>query len=362
MAAARGRAADALAAILFEEPYRFEFFQAVRLLERLLPEREPVGRSGGAPSAEVVRFRTHASLVFPASQIHSIAGRGARAAGEEDGGGAAPDAGDGQPEMVVNFMGLTGPSGTLPTHYTELLIERAGTRHKDTAFWEFLDLFNHRLISLFYRAWEKYRFHVAYERGDRDGLTEYLFDLVGLGTRGLRGRLGAPRDDEGLLYYAGLVAQRPRSAGALAALLGDSYGVPVAVEQFVGQWLALDEESLTRLGAANSELGVSFTAGSRFWDSQSKFRLRFGPLTLREFLFFLPTGAALGAMSKTTRLLVGLEFDFDVELRLRADEVPEWRLGAPSAAGPRLGWTSWLKTKELDGDDPDPRLVLPVRE
>lgn len=359
MGAAGGRAVDALAAILFAEPYRFEFFQAVRLLERLLPEREPVGKSGGSPAGEVVRFRTHASLVFPASQIHSLAAAGARGGEGEDGEGApVPEAADGQPEMVVNFMGLTGPSGTLPSHYTELLVERA--RYKDTAYWEFLDLFSHRLISLFYRAWEKYRFHVAYERGDRDRFTEYLFDIIGLGTRGLKGRLGG-QNDEGLLFYGGLVAQRPHSAAALAALLGDSHGVPAKVEQFAGQWLALEAESLTRLGAANSRLGVDLLAGSRVWDCQSKFRLSFGPLTLEEFMRFLPVGPALGPVVKTTRLLVGLEFDFDVELCLRADEVPEWRLGADAGAGPRLGWTSWLKTLEFVGDA-DARVVLPVRE
>lgn len=361
MGAEGGRTVDAVAETLFEEPYRFEFFQAVRLLERLFPEREPVGRSGGAPSAEVVRFRTRASLEFPASQIHSLASErtngGGGGDGDDDDDGASLDVTDKPPEMFVNFMGLTGPSGTLPHHYTELLAERA--RYKDTAYWEFLDIFNHRLISLFYRAWEKYRFHVAYERGDRDRFTEYLFDVVGLGTRGLRRRLGF--EDEGLLFYGGLIAQRPRSASAIAAILGDYYGVPVRVKQFAGQWLALEPDSLTRLGSANSDFGINTVAGTRVWDSQSKFRLDFGPLKLREFVMLLPVGTALDSVVKMTRLLVGLEFDFDVELRLRAEEVPEWRLGAASDAGPMLGWTSWLKTRERAPGD-DPRVVLPVRE
>ncbi|HEX8558031.1 MAG TPA: type VI secretion system baseplate subunit TssG [Pyrinomonadaceae bacterium] len=347
---------DALDEILFEEPYRFEFFQAVRLLERLFPEREPVGRSGGAPAAEVVRFRTRASLEFPASQIHALdEGRAPADDDAEAAGGGARD--EERPQMFVNFMGLTGPSGTLPAHYTELLAERA--RYKDTAYWEFLDIFNHRLISLFYRAWEKYRFHIAYERGAGERLTEYLFDLVGLGTPGLRGRSGVP--DEGLLFYGGLIAQRPRSAAAVSAVLGDHFGVPVRVEQFAGHWLALDDASLTRLGEANSELGVDAVVGSRVWDSQSKFRLSFGPLGLREFLRFLPDGAALGAAAKVTRLLVGLEFDFDVELRLRAAEVPECRLASGGAGGPMLGWTSWLKTRDF-AEGQDPRVVLPVKE
>lgn len=354
MAAEGGRANDALAEILFDEPYLFEFFQAVRLLERMYPERAPVGRSGGAPAAEVVRFRTRASLEFPASQIHDLEGE------HPDDDDADDRDGDDRkrrerPEMFVNFMGLTGPSGTLPHHYTELLVERA--RYKDTAYWEFLDIFNHRLISLFYRAWEKYRFHVAYERGEEVGFTGHLLDVLGLGTRGLQHRLGVP--DEGLLFYGGLIAQRPRSASAIAAILGDYFGVLVKVEQFTLQWLALEEESLTRLGAANSSLGIDTIAGTRVSDNQSKFRLAFGPLTFKEFLMFLPGKTALDFIVRLTRWLVGMEFDFDVKLKLRADEVPDAPLGFDEGASPMLGWTSWLKTKDFDDGA---RVLLPVRE
>ncbi|HEV7859648.1 MAG TPA: type VI secretion system baseplate subunit TssG [Pyrinomonadaceae bacterium] len=350
MAAEDGRASDALAEILFDEPYLFEFFQAVRLLERMYPERVPVGRSGSAPAAEVVRFRTRASLEFPASQIHALE----REEPEPEEANGTDIIEREQPLMFVNFMGMTGPLGTLPHHYTELLVERA--RYKDTAYWEFLDIFNHRLISLFYRAWEKYRFHVAYERGEDDSFTEHLLDLIGLGTRGLRGRLGVP--DEGMLFYGGLIAQRPRSASAIAAILSDYFGILVKVKQFAMQWLALDEGNLTKLGAANSDLGVDTIVGTRVQDHQSKFRLLLGPLKFREFLRFLPGQSAQGSFTSLTRWLVGLELDFDVQLHLRADEVPECSLGF-GETGPMLGWTSWLKTKDFtDG----PRVVLPVRE
>lgn len=364
-----------LAETLLDEPYRFEFFQAVRLLERMFPERVPVGRSGGAPAGEVVRFRTRASLEFPASEIHAIEREPIDESDEADQSSALNEQ---PPEMFVNFMGLTGPLGTLPSHYTELLIERA--RYKDTAYWEFLDIFNHRLISLFYRAWEKYRFHVAYERGEQDHFTEHLLDVIGLGTRGLQDRLSVPDEesasashtmplsrgrqrrrgvpDEALLFYGGLIAQRPRSASAIAAILGDYFGVPVHVEQFTLQWLALDEGSLTRLGSANSDLGVDTIVGTRVEDYQTKFRLAIGPLKLKEFLRLLPVEPTLGFVNKLTRWLVGLEFDFDVALQLRAEEVPECRLNS-GETGSRLGWTSWLKTQEFTVP---PLVLLPVRE
>lgn len=348
---------------LFDEAFRFDFFQAVRLLERLRPERTPVGRGETLPNTEVVRFRTRTSLDFPASQIHRITDRDVKPESHDD---TEPDARprqaarrllsrhDAPPpaEMLVAFMGLTGPLGTLPTHYTELLQERL--RYKDTALWEFLDLFNHRIISLFYRAWEKYRFHIAYERGG-DPVTEHLFDIIGLGTDGLQNRLGIP--DEALLFYSGNISARPRAAVHVASILTDYFGVPAKVEQFTGQWLPLDDDALTRLGTANSELGETTVIGSRVWDAQSKFRLSFGALTFRDFKRFLPTSAAFAPVGKMTRLLVGMEFDFDLELILRRDEVPEMRLGGDDA---RLGWTSWLKTKEFVGDDP--RVVFGVSE
>lgn len=344
MAAASGRTDAPLASVLSEEAYRFDFFQAVRLLERIHRDRASIGRAGTDPARETVRFRTRASLEFPPSQIHSITQNNGAARDA-----SAPDADDAQPQMTVSFMGLTGPLGLLPHYYTELLMERA--RYKDAALWEFLDLFNHRLISLFYRAWEKHRFPVAYERGAEDRFTEYLFDIVGMGTRGLRGaQLGFP--DEGLLLYGGLIAQRPHSASALKNILGDYFGVPARIAQFSGQWLKLDEENLSRLGTANNQLGLNTVAGARIWNDQSKFRVELGPLRLREFIAFLPVGAGYKPSTELTKFFVGMEFDFDVQLVLKKEEVPPLKLTtAGGDAYPMLGWTTWLKTRPFTADD-----------
>lgn len=330
--ASEGRGSDrAVADVLFDEAYSFEFFQAVRLLERIHPGRSLVGRSS-EPAREVARFRTRASLSFPASEVHAIT---------RDGDGERP------PQMMVTFMGLTGPSGLLPSPYTELLIERL--RYKDTALWEFLDIFNHRMISHFYRAWEKYRLPVGYERGEDDRFRDYLFCLIGMGTRGLRGRLSLP--DDGLLYYGGLLAQRPHSASAIEAALSDYLNAPVRANQFAGQWLKLDDAARSRLGAANNSLGVNTVAGSRVWDSQSKFRLQFGPLSLKEFTALLPAGPAFQPAAGIARLMAGMEFDFDAQLILKAEEVPACRLAAGAQPAPRLGWTTWLKTRDFVEDD-----------
>lgn len=332
---------NSLAEVLFQEPYRFDFFQAVRLLERVGRERRPVGRQS-EPSREVARFRSLVSLAFPASQIHHL-----EPAGEESGQ---------PPQMTVAFMGATGPAGVLPHHYTELLVER--NRYKDTALREFLDLFNHRMISLFYRAWEKYHFPVAFERGDDDQFTQYLFGLIGMGTPGLRNRQSF--DDEALIFYGGLFGQRPHSSSAVEAILGDYFDAPAHIEQFAGQWLKLDEADQTRLGSANSELGFSTVAGSRVWDTQSKFRVRMGPLSFDKFAAFLPVGSAFKPASEFVRLLTGMEFDFDVQLTLKAKEVPPCVLTTHARRKPRLGWTTWLKTSEFTEDDSQVVLSVPA--
>jgi type VI secretion system protein ImpH len=315
---------------LLDEAYRFEFFQAVRLIERMEREREPVG-AGGPPAREVVRFRTRASLGFPASQIHEV-----RQGPRED----LPL------EMVVAFMGLTGPLGLLPHAYTQLVMDRL--RAQDATLSDFLDLFNHRLISFFFRAWEKYRFPVAYEKNRRDPFTEYLFDLIGMGTPGLKGRTSVP--DEGLLLYAGLIGQQPHSAVALEGILQDYFGVPVEIRQFQGQWVFLEPEYRTFLGSANSGLGDSAICGERVFTEYSKFRVRLGPLAFSRYTSFLPTGGSHLPLTDLTRFLVNRELDFDIQLVLKKEEVPACRLSSTGPAPPMLGWTTWLKTQQLAED------------
>jgi type VI secretion system protein ImpH len=355
----RGGEPGSLAERLFTDGPSFDFFQAVRLLERLEPRRRPVGHEG-PPEAEVVRFRAHLALAFPPSSVYDI----------EPPTPALP-----VPAMTVAFLGLTGPSGVLPQHYTDLLLQlhRTAKGPERHALRDWLDLFNHRLISLFYRAWEKYRFHLAYERGEYlrgepDAFTHCLFSIIGLGTPALRQRLrvvcrergerpaAAERvlarvEDLSLIYFGGLLAQRPRNAANLEALLADYFGHPVRVVQFRGQWLRLEPDSQSRLGPAggNNRLGHDCVAGERVWDVQSKVRVRLGPLGYADFIAFLPDRSptpgrkAFFLLVHLVRLYVGPALDFDVQLVLKADEVPPCRLDAEAAGpGPRLGWNTWL--------------------
>ncbi len=336
MAAPGRRAGSSLEEALFDRGCEFDFFQAVRLLARLAPHRSPVGNSG-RPAGETARFGAELTTAFPPSAVHEVLP-------PEDGG---------PPRVTVAFLGLTGTQGVLPLFYTERMIARKMAR--DTAMAAFFDIFNHRFVSLFYRAWEKHRpaelYELAAVRGRRpDPFTQYLFDLIGMGTTGLRDRMRGP--DEGLLFYAGLIAQRPRSASALRGLLKDYFSVPVEIEQCIGSWYDLEEPDRCYLSPEleRNQLGEGAFLGDQIWNQQARFRIRVGPLGFDRFRDFLPDGEALGRLRELTRFMTGQGMVFEVQVVLRAGEVPPCRLDDGGLDAPRLGWTGWLKTGEFAAD------------
>lgn len=336
---------------LRDGPHGFRFFAAVRALERLRPDREPVGGFVD-PDDEVARFGVPASLAFPASEIQELE------LGEDDD--------DAPARMQVNFMGLTGPSGLLPYAYTQLLIERE--RERDTAAIAFFDIFHHRIISLFYRAWEKHRFDVRYERSARtapppgerwrsDPLTEHLLDLAGVGPE-----LGAGTDRTRrypLAWYMGLLAPQQRPAVALEQMLCDYFGVPAKVEQFIGGWYTVARHDRCELddGTPSSRLGLGALVGDEIFDAQSRVRIRLGPLTREQYDAFLPDGSAFAALRRLAKLFSHDQFEFELQLVLKQEEVPGVRLGTPPSEQ-RLGWTTWAVSRPRREDADETVLVL----
>lgn len=325
---------------LFAEPQRFDFFHAVHLLERIFPERAPVGEFAD-PGDEVVRFRTATAVSFPTTEIQ----------------GLEPTSVGQPPRMIVNFLGLTGPQGVLPLAYSLYIAERV--RAGDRALKDFLGIFDHRLISLFFRAWEKSHVGVAFDRGaeQRDWFTRHLQALIGIETGGLQERL--PLSDQSLLYYAGLLALPTRPAAALEQLLTDFFGVTAEVEQFVGAWYPLERATQSELGdetSASSQLGFGAVAGHEIWDQQSRVRVRLGPLTRAQYDRFLPGGAAYEPLTALCRFFANDQIDFQIQLILARDEVPACQLG--SDAPLPLSWCTWLRTSALQRDPDDTVLSI----
>ncbi|APZ92332.1 type VI secretion system baseplate subunit TssG [Fuerstiella marisgermanici] len=366
MAGSGGRPVPDLIQDLLNSPQDFDFFQAVRIIELYVAEGSEqtlTGQIGGdrGPQSEPVAFKALPSLSFPPGQIAALAPRDRKDR-------AALRSGDATEvplplDMTVSFMGLTGPNGVLPSHYTTLLIERSHARYKDHTLREFFDLFNHRSVSLFYRAWEKYHFPYSYERSQQSGeyeddlFTRCLFSLAGLEIPGLRHRFLF--DDQTMVFYGGLFSQRCRNASGLEQIVEHYFQVEAEVIQFCGQWLYLPEDTQSSMPSKqhrdglNLELGQSAVVGSRVWDVQSRVRIRLGPLTLDEFYEFLPGGQHLECLSEIIRFYLGLELDFDVQLVLRKEDVPPCELSAGPDFQPRLGWNTWMASDSLTKDSED---------
>jgi type VI secretion system protein ImpH len=316
---------------LAEAPTTFDFFRAVRLLEARHADRPRVGASID-PREDPVRFGQHPYLTFARSTIESFA----------EGGVNGPH------RLFINFMGLFGPNGPLPLHITDYARDREANA-KDATIAAFLNVFHHRLISLFYRAWAVNQKAVDLDRPEHADFTRLIGSFFGLGIPELRHRDAIP--DWAKLYYSGWLSSQTRNAEGLETILRDYFQMPVRVQTFVGHWLKLPEHSVCRLGEQpeTGTLGQSAVIGSRVWDCQLKFRVRIGPVGLAEVQRLLPGGRTFVRLQTWVRTYSGDGYFWDVQVVLKKEEVPAIQLGGAGL----LGWTSWLKSRPSEKDAED---------
>ncbi|MBX3366331.1 MAG: type VI secretion system baseplate subunit TssG [Phycisphaeraceae bacterium] len=319
---------------LCQTPHAFDFLQAVRRLEAAHAERPRVGRSDRI-SEDPVRFGQEASLAFPPSTISRVV--------KPDGDHTVSS-----PRMLVHFMGLLGPNGPLPLHVTEYAHDRE-LNSRDQTLSRFLDIFNHRMISLMYRAWSVGHQAVSFDRPDEDPFGNYVLSLAGYGTPSLQDRDRV--SDLAKQHFAGRLAIQTRNPEGLAAIISSYFGVRCSIEEYVGRWMDLPTDAVCVLGAdpASGTLGKTCIVGSRTWDVLQSFRIRLGPMGLADYERFLPFGKSFGRLYDWVLNYSGREFCWDCRLILKREEVPAVRLGSSG----RLGWTTWLNTNppERDADD-----------
>jgi type VI secretion system protein ImpH len=342
---------------LFKEPYRFEYFQAVRMLELWLKRH-------GMPQQGVVsnflRFQNSTSLNFPASQLTAIQTdprdieRDARSLGA-----ALQSATLRYIRVTPAFMGLLGGNGVLPLHYTERIAEQQA-HQKDDGPQAFLDTFSNRSLALFYDAWRKYRLELKYQLDGKDAFLPLLLALAGLGNESLRKRFAGPEDgavlDESIGYFAASIRHRPASAVQVARVLSEYFGQTVRAEQFIGCWYEIPAAQQTILGGGNAVLGVNAMAGARVWQRNLRLRLVVGPLDHASFDAFLPGGSAARALNSMLMMFTGLSLEYEIELVLRAADVR----GVTLAEGKfgRLGWDAYLVSGPQVQDRHDVRYEL----
>lgn len=331
---------------LYESPEVFNFFQAVRLLDAINHEKTaykpnwkqfPVGYDT-AQQKETVRFMVDPALKYPDGPITTLN----EAKHDAEKNRLSPA------EMKVTFMGLTGPSGVLPMHYSEQLLEQ--NRKKDYAMSDFFNLFNHRAISLHYRGWEKYRVQYHFERSRREGnnndkLSNMLQSLLGFGKTDPQQK--HTQNIDNLLFYAGHYAQKRKTAAGLENILSDYFKISVTICQFVGSWNRLQDSECTRTPGKDvpfgqfNRLGKDTIIGKRVWYSQGKFRIKLGPLNQQQFKQFLPGCAGLKKLKELTNAYIGPEFSFDIQLISEETNVPKCQLSKHTP--PQLGYFTWLR-------------------
>lgn len=362
MRTAKRRIDPGVAQQLLAQPHRFEFFQALRVLERLF------ARQGVKPEDVVPRrlkFLNSMSLGFPASEIESVqafSSDGAALDREAAVDHAVTMEDVGEVHLTPAFMGLLGSGGALPLHYTELLGERE-TYQRDRAARAFLDVFSNRAVALHYAAWKKYRLALQYELDSNERFLPLVLSLSGVGMKSLRGRMVDGEGDvfdQAIAHYAGGVRQHPVSATLLQRIVSDYFGVPLRVEQFVGAWYCVPDKQRTRLGIGNAQLGATALAGARVWQRDLRVRLWVGPLDHRQFQEFLPGGSAAKALKKWLTLLTGVCLEYEIRLVLKPEHVRGIELGAGGAGlgadgGARLGWDSYVCSQPANTPRSDTR-------
>ena len=311
---------------LEEAPYAFNFFQALRLLESSSPGLDRLGKSA-RPSREPVRLGQEPSMAFAPSMLAEF----------------QPGTRDKPDYLAGFFFGMFGPNGPLPLHLTEYARDRDRLAH-DATFRAFADVFHHRMMSFFYRAWADAQPTVHMDRPESDRFADWVGSLIRIGSASLKGRDALP--DHAKLYMSGRFSLQTRPAEGLQALLEELFRVPMQVEQYVGEWMALPAEShcLLGLSAETGSLGMTATIGERVWGGQHKFRVVCGPLSESDFERFLPGGSALHKLVATVRNYVGDELDWELRMLVAARDLPNVRLGE---AG-QLGWTSWMGSRPTD--------------
>lgn len=315
---------------LEQQPWAYDFFHTLRRMECLHHEQPRLGEAL-RPADEALRCGQDPALAFAPATLSAFIREPGR-----------------PPRLEQRFFGLLGANGPLPLHLTEYAHERL-LHAGDAAFARFLDVFHHRFLTFFYRAWAQAQPTVSLDRPREDRFADHVGALAGVGSAHFQGREAT--GDHVRLFHVGWLSRQVRNRDGLEAMIAGYFRLPAQVEEFVGHWLRLPEREHTRLGAGTAAAGLGRGAllGASVWDRQHKFRIHLGPLNLSQYEDFLPGGQALPRLLALVRQYLSFELAWDMRLRLAAQQVPTLSLGGSG----RLGWTSWLGGRRPGQDAAD---------
>lgn len=312
----------------------YSFFELLQILlaeqgqkveERALYPQKPEG----------VRFRVDPSLGFPRSDVLSVQGNSTQGY-----------------EVLVSFLGLHGSSSPLPDHFIEAGNWSAGEQNVQR---DFNDFFSNRLIWLFFLIWRKYRYYVRFEAEANDQFSDWMFSLIGIGSKETRGTADVPWAK--LLTYLGVLAARTRSPGLVAGVISHAFNLPsVTIREWEERWVDIPEDQRFQNGIMNTQLGSNMTIGSKVRDVAGKFTVVIRDLSFARFQDFLPDRQDNLRLRELVEFLLKDQLAYDIELHMIKEDVPQFKLGAEQVSD--LGWTTFSGDPVKSGQKP---VVLPGR-
>lgn len=306
-------------------PQSMDFFELLRQLET--PQRR-FGRSGD-PKFDPARLGQAIRLAFAASDIVSV---------------SKPDTPEHPPKVAVNVFGLFGPEGPMPLHLTRWMLERASNRWfagddenatSDTAFLDFGNMLQHRMISFYWRAWADLRPEVQMSHGTGGEVTNMIRALAGVRPTQTAG--ANIERSKAKLRHATSLFQQVQSPDRLTEYLATVTGQSVELTEFVGVWTDIPVRLQTKLGQKSSRLGVDAIVGSRFFERENRAEIKIGPLDLKDYKSFLDDPEQADELRHALYFAMGHGMEFDICLSLKVSEMPAPRLGEV-----RLGQIAWL--------------------
>jgi len=299
-----------------------DFYKAVFIIENQLKKHGLEYRYVGydsAPKLELVKFTATQKLGYPGNAITKL---------EE----ISYKDGLHRVNMQVSFMGLTGCAGALPQFYSELVMQRL--RFKDTTMRDFYDMFNHRLISLYYRAWKKYKPSLNHVNKDKnkDPYTQILSLLSG-------------GSNEHQLFFSGLYSRKIRNAADLQNILASYLSCDVTIKQMIGQWRPLKEQEQTCLASQtlyegrHARLGVDTVVGKRIWDISSQIEINIMAKNIDKARDLLPNGSLFKLANSIVKDYLGNAVQFRLVIESNFDKLDATQLTKNNY---QLGCSSFL--------------------
>lgn len=331
MAGSDGTATDNLIESISENPYKYDFFQLIRKLQAAHPDKPRVGESHRL-SQDLIRLRQEVSLAFASSTIKRVE--------KDDETGAL--------NIFNQFFGLWGANGPMPHELTQYVLDQKRD-HDDSTLADFADVFHHRLLSFFFKAWANSQKAVDYDRPEDAQFPRFINSFFGAGTENFRKRDSIP--DQAKTFYSGHLSSATQHQSGLQAILEDFFGIKTQIKTFVGQWITLPEDCCHRLDESESTgfLGQNIIVGETYWDCQLKFRIIMGPMGEEDYERILPGGKSYQMLKDWVGLYTNQVMFWDLQLILKAKEAQPVELGESGD----LGWNVWLMSEPLKEDSGD---------